>query len=121
MTGRNFSKLCISLHILHNHYQIPAKLSVPTNNCQNKTFLSGEGCTQGDPAAMAFYALGVKPLVDKLASCIKKDKCMQSWYAIDRFSKTNKKEIETAKKQYYYNFFKNCKNDPQKFGEESET
>ena len=32
---------------------------------------------------MAFYALGVKPLVDDLHSCIIKDQCRQSWYADD--------------------------------------
>ena len=50
---------------------------------QHETLLSDEGCTQGDPAAMAFYALGVKPLIDELAKVTNKELCQQSWFADD--------------------------------------
>ena len=43
-------------------------------------FWSKEGATQGDPAAMAFYALATRPLMDVLA---KIGKIIQSWYADD--------------------------------------
>ena len=40
--------------------------------------------TQGDVAAMAFYALGIKPLVDELDSkCCDPRLCKQFWYADD--------------------------------------
>ena len=50
---------------------------------QQETFYSEEGCTQGDPSAMAFYALGTKPLVDSLAECTNIHECKQAWYADD--------------------------------------
>ena len=67
---------------LLNHYQQAARLTVSDSN-QLETLLSDEGCTQGDPAAMAFYALGVKPLIDELAKVINKELCQQSWFADD--------------------------------------
>lgn len=45
---------------------------------------SDEGATQGGVAAMAFYALGIKPLVDELdTKCCGLGSCKQSWYADD--------------------------------------
>ena len=46
----------------------------------NKFIWSKEGATQGDPAAMAFYALATRPLMDVLA---KINDIIQSWYADD--------------------------------------
>ncbi len=67
---------------IKNTYQKPAKLVV---NDTDKTdfLLSEEGCTQGDVAAMAFYALGVHPLTTRLSTAIDKEKCKQAWYADD--------------------------------------
>ena len=79
----NIQEVCPPIQVfLHNHYQKAAKLSVSTST-EPEIMLSEEGCTQGDPAAMAFYALGVKPLVDELSICINKQLCQQSWYADD--------------------------------------
>ena len=44
--------------------------------------LSEEGCTQGDVAAMAKYAIGIKPLINNLSVT----KCKQVWYADDSSS-----------------------------------
>jgi hypothetical protein len=79
----NIKQLCPPLHMyLFNHYQNAATLTV--NGMSNQeTLYSEEGCTQGDVAAMALYALGIKPLVDKLAETIATDTCKQSWYADD--------------------------------------
>ena len=58
-------------------------------------FLSDEGCTQGDPSAMQFYAVGAKPLVDSLAECINKDTCKQAWYADDSSATGLLQEVKT--------------------------
>ena len=79
----NIQEVCPPMKIfLQNIYQKPAKLSVSTRS-EPEILLSEERCTQGDPAAMAFYALGAKPLIDELAKCIKNETCQQSWYADD--------------------------------------
>ena len=62
----NVQQLCPLLHTyLFNHYQTPANLLISNNVGQEfATLVSEEGRTQGDVSTMAFYALGVKPLVD---------------------------------------------------------
>ena len=49
---------------LLNSYQAPVKLFLSGSNM---FIWSKEGATQGDPAAMAFYALATRPLMDVLA------------------------------------------------------
>ena len=79
----NIREICPPLYrYLHNHYQEAAKLIVNDSNKQDQLF-SDEGCTQGDVAAMALYALGIKPLVDNLADAVDPEDCKQSWYADD--------------------------------------
>ena len=79
----NIRELCPPFHqYIKNTYQIPAKLII--NDAVRTDFiLSEEGCTQGDVAAMAFYALGVRPLTTRLSTAVDKEKCKQSWYADD--------------------------------------
>ena len=66
----NIKEICPPIYtFLYNQYQTPAKLIVPNASINDSDDLnSDEGATQGDVAAMAFYALGVKPLVDELDS-----------------------------------------------------
>ena len=79
----NIKQTCPAIHrFLLNHYQLPAKLTL-SDDCQHDNLYSEEGCTQGDPAAMAFYAVGVKPLINKLAESVDKTKCKQCWFADD--------------------------------------
>ena len=79
----NIQQVCPPIYrFLQNHYQKAARLFMSDTSSQ-EMFQSDEGCTQGDPAAMGFYALGVKPLVDKLDSCINDKTCQQSWFADD--------------------------------------
>ena len=82
----NVQQICPPMYkYLFNHYQSPAHLVI-ANSSDSEPFdlSSDEGCTQGDVGAMAFYALGVKPLVDKLDSkCCHPNNCKQSWYADD--------------------------------------
>jgi len=60
---RNISILCPSFaRILINTYQEDFKCYINGN-----FVLSQEGTTQGDPLAMPMYALGVVPLIQKLA------------------------------------------------------
>ena len=90
----NIQQVCPPIHtFLQNHYRKAAKLFVSDVSCQ-ETILSDEGCTQGDPAAMAFYALGVKPLVDELHDCVNIENCKQSWFADDSSAVGNLKEIK---------------------------
>jgi len=79
----NVHEICPPLYqYLKNHYQKPADLIINTTE-DHYQLKSEEGSTQGDVAAMAFYALGIKPLVDDLATATKPSVCKQSWYADD--------------------------------------
>ena len=79
----NIREICPPLYTyLHNHYQTAAHLFV-TERSKQELFYSDEGCTQGDPSAMAFYALGTKPLIDTLANYCDQVNCKQNWYADD--------------------------------------
>ena len=53
---------------------------------QNEDILSEEGSTQGDVPAMAMYAIGTKPLLDKLMHAVDTQQCKQVWYADDSSS-----------------------------------
>ena len=74
----NISILCPSLaHALYNTYQAPVLCVIQGGG----EILSTEGTTQGDPLAMAMYALAVRPLIDCLQSNCSTVK--QVWYADD--------------------------------------
>ena len=91
----NIQEICPPLAtFLFNHYQCAAPLYVK-DNTQQEMFLSEEGCTQGDPSAMAFYAGGAKPLVDDLANSVNKEDCKQAWYADDSSATGKLKEVKT--------------------------
>ena len=70
----NISTLCPAFsRILINTYRNDAKLFVG-----GETILSQEGTTQGDPLAMAMYALALVPMITRLSNVVK-----QVWYADD--------------------------------------
>ena len=81
----NVQQLCPLLYkYLFNHYQTPANLLISDKTSSEGFALdSEEGCTQGDVAAMAFYSLGIKPLVNSLSVHCSPTHCQQSWYADD--------------------------------------
>jgi hypothetical protein len=63
--------------VLRNTYQAPIRCIV----CGDGEITSSEGTTQGDPLAMAMYALAVRPLISKLQSDV--PNVNQVWYADD--------------------------------------
>ena len=69
--------LSLSRYII-NTYRRPAHLIL--NNGMEIT--SREGTTQGDNLAMAFYAVSIKPLIDRLKAHL----CHQPWFADDAAS-----------------------------------
>lgn len=72
---RNIMALCPTLApLLVNIYRNPSELFVG-----GETMLSLEGTTQGDPLAMAMFAIATRPLVERVA-CAKAD---QIWFADD--------------------------------------
>ena len=74
----NIKSLCPSLStVLSNTYQEPVRMVIPGSG----EIRSCEGTTQGDPLAMAMYALAVTPLISKLHQNI--PTCKQVWYADD--------------------------------------
>ena len=54
-----------------------------TNKRRQEIFDSEEGCTQGNPSVMSFYAVGLKPLIDILAEICIEELCRQAWFADD--------------------------------------
>ena len=62
---------------LINTYRFPSRLILPGG----REIVSQEGTTQGDPLAMQFYALGMKPLIDTLRD--KVPAVTQVWLADD--------------------------------------
>lgn len=72
---KNISVLCPAIHpILVNAYRRPSSLFVG-----GECLLSQEGTTQGDPLAMAMYALATVPLISKIST----SGSQQIWYADD--------------------------------------
>ena len=66
----NIKQICPPIYqFLQNCYQSPTKLHIPQSE-KTPFILSQEGTTQGDPAAMAMYALGTRPLMDSLSSTL---------------------------------------------------
>ena len=65
--------------ILTNTYQSPVRMFI--NGKQKGEISSTEGTTQGDPLAMAMYALAVTPLIQRLHDLCQGVK--QVWYADD--------------------------------------
>ena len=75
VTLHNLPKVCpILAPILTNTYRVPSDLFVG-----GRCLLSSEGTTQGDPLAMAMYAIGTLPLINRLKS----ESVTQIWYADD--------------------------------------
>ena len=63
--------------VLSNTYSDPVRMVIPGSG----EICSSEGTTQGDPLAMAMYALAVTPLIGKLYHLV--PTCKQVWYADD--------------------------------------
>ena len=72
-------------------YQSSADLAVPNFLSGPVLLSSEEGCTQVDVLAMSKYAVGVTPLVKKLAQCTR---CNQTWYADDSHAMGRLKAIK---------------------------
>ena len=80
----NIKELCPKFHrYLANTYQIAAKMVINDQNGQCDDIKSEEGSTQGDVPAMAMYAIGTKPLLNKLGEVVNTELCKQVWYADD--------------------------------------
>ena len=62
---------------MSNTYQAPIKLFITGEG----EIDSSEGTTQGDPLAMAMYALTLRPLIDKLRNA--EPNARQVWFADD--------------------------------------
>jgi hypothetical protein len=85
----NIAVICPTFHrFLNNSYQCPSKLFIVDSQMTSKEvqfIYSKEGATQGDPAAMAMYALGTRPLMDILEqnTMLDTDQSKQVFYADD--------------------------------------
>ena len=74
----NIPVVCPAISIiLRNTYQVPIKLFIVGEG----EIDSSEGTTQGDPLAMAMYALAIRPLLDKLRDA--EPNARQVWFADD--------------------------------------
>ena len=83
----NIKQICPSFYqYLFNTYQLPARLIINDKDGHSDDILSEEGSTQGDVPAMAMYAIGTKPLLDKLMTTVDNKNCKQVWYADDSAS-----------------------------------
>ena len=112
----NIKVLCPTFHqFLKNCYQCPTKLFISGQNTHGKRYIySKEGATQGDPAAMAKYAIGTRPLLDRLGTVIDDQTAKQCWYADDA---TAAGKLESLKKWWdemctigpQYGYFPNAK------------
>ena len=77
----NVSSLCPPLmHILTNTYRVPVRMIIAGSGEISST----EGTTQGDPLAMAMYALATLPLIRQLQDTT--PTVQQVWYADDATS-----------------------------------
>ena len=77
----NVRHLCPPMaDVLINTYRAPARLFV-----NGESITSSEGTTQGDPLAMAMYALGTLPLIREAAEA----NTIQAWYADDSTAASN--------------------------------
>ena len=77
---KNVGQICpVIFQYIHNSYKEPAKLYLPDGS----HILSKEGTTQGDNIAMGMYAIGTKPLIDKLHEETAREQVMQVWFADD--------------------------------------
>ena len=84
---RNVLKLCPSLaKILINTYREDIQLFI-----NGETLLSQEGTTQGDPLAMAMYAITITPLIHHLEN----KSVEQAWYADDATAGGNINDLKT--------------------------
>ena len=80
-----FNSLNRKVALLNIHQLCPSIATIPTNTYRENaslfidgdTLFSHEGTTQGDPFAMAMYAIATVPLIEKLQSTNTK----QVWYA----------------------------------------
>jgi len=78
----NVRQLCPPFHrYLKNMYENPAKLII--NDSHTHFIYSEEGATQGEVTAMDEYAIGIRPLIDILASVTTIGELIQAWYADD--------------------------------------
>ena len=74
----------VALHNVQKIFPLLAPMIINTYRIPSSLFIDGdfimskEGVTQGDPMAMAFYAIATIPLIEKL-----KEDMLQVWYADD--------------------------------------
>ena len=86
----NISIICPPLaQVLVNTYRAPIRLFITGGG----EIASTEGTTQGDPLAMAMYALAITPLIDQLSS--RSPDVHQVWYADDATSASTCRSLRT--------------------------